>query len=85
MGLTRLDGVEFGLWRGARRERCQSIVTDEQRCPQGKIGPPLRGCAVQSRGSVASLAGATGPCRTPRLATGLRSVIKVDQCHVITL
>jgi peptide-methionine (S)-S-oxide reductase len=50
--------------------------------PRTKIGPPLRGCAVQSRGSVAALAGAMSPCCTPRLATGLHSAIKVDQSPV---
>ncbi len=43
-----------------------------------QIGPPLRGCAVQSRGSVASLYRATSPLVAPRLPTGLHSTIKVS-------
>src|SRR3546814_20226462 len=34
------DRVDFSARRGARRERWFSIVTDEQRRPRGKIGPP---------------------------------------------
>lgn len=34
-----------------------------------KSGPPLRGCPERPRGSVATLARATGPRRAPRLAT----------------
>ena len=84
MALTRLDGVDFGLWRGVRRERCHSIVIDEQRCPQAKIGPPQRGCPArpceQRCGSCRG-----NPCCAPRLVTGPCRTIRAVKCHVITL
>jgi len=61
------------------------IVIDEQRCH----GPfSVRPCGVAQSSfvdSVAALAGATGPCCAPRLATKLLWAIRVVQGHVITL
>jgi hypothetical protein len=59
------------LWLGTRR------------C--AKSGPPRRGCPVKLAGSVASLAGATSPCRTPRLPSEFHRAIKVMQPNVIWL
>ena len=50
-----------------------------------KIGPPLRGCPERPRGSVATLARATGPRRAPRLATKPLRAITVAQPNVIWL
>jgi hypothetical protein len=37
---ARRDGVGFGLWQGARRARCSSIVTDKQRWQRSKAARP---------------------------------------------
>ena len=50
-----------------------------------KIGPPRRGCPVVSAGSVASFAGAPGPCCTPRLPSERHRAISVGQSYLITL
>lgn len=43
------------------------------------IGPPLRGCPKRPRGSVVTLARATSPRRTSRLATNpLRAIMAVS-------
>lgn len=53
--------------------------------PWAKIGPPRRSCSVQSARSVASLAGATSPCRAPRLTSGLHRAITVMFPYAIWL
>ena len=50
-----------------------------------KSGPPRSGYPEQSRGSVASIAGATSPCCTPLLPTGLLWAITAMQPNVIRL
>lgn len=47
----------------------QRIVTDEQRCIRGQIGPPLRGRPGKPAGVVARVVRATSPA-CPTLLTG---------------
>ena len=80
---NRPDGAVFGLWGGARSERCRSIVIDEQCSHREKSARPCGVGLGRPMDSVAWLAGATSPCCAPRLATGLPSPIRVDRCYVI--
>jgi hypothetical protein len=57
----------------------QRILSDEQRGPQSNSTRPKRGRALKSAGFVTPLAGATSPCCTVFLSSGLQSAIRVGQ------
>ena len=56
----------------------RDIARDSDAAP-GQIRPALRSCPGCPLASVASLAGATSPCRAPRLPSGLPGAITVNQ------
>lgn len=63
----------------------RDIVRDERRCDGPNSARPCGVFQGNPLDSVASLAGATSPCGTLRLASGFPWKIKVDHTHVSSL
>ena len=57
----------------------RDIVRDERRCDGPKSARRTAVAPDKPLDSVASLAGATSPCRTPRLASGLSGAITMTR------
>ncbi len=77
------DGVDFVLWQGARRARCNSIVTDKQRRQRAKAA---RLCGVVFRKPLSLVVCLrVAPLRdcTALLVSGFLKTIMVCKCDRI--
>ncbi len=79
------DGANFGPVQGARRERCHSIVTDEQRSNGPKLARPEGVVLGSPLDSVTPLARAPSPHCAALLAGELPKTITMYQPNLIRL